>query len=242
MNQGEFWSGVADAQVKVTYTGAMHFVYQFDVTIGPNSLATGGDFEVIVGAPVYSLGPSSIDDAFSFFENIGVAGAKDPRHDQSAMRYNLPLFFIAPPGANLIDNANLAANHFDPFWFKSMVVQGAPWDYKRRLPPIGWILYDDFSNFNFGWTGAAFAGGIGFPLDVLLAEAGRAQREDWGSTWTGTFPQFPGSPGPRGMPILGHSPFGDNPRQQADIIAGYFSYRAYQNKYAWLDKALGTSP
>jgi hypothetical protein len=50
-----------------------------------------------------------------------------------------------------------------PEWFRSQVTDFGPWDYKRQDSK-----YEDFGNFNYGATGAAF----GFSEDTLLRMAG----------------------------------------------------------------------
>ena len=97
--------------------------------------------------------------------------------------------------------------------FKNTVGNKMPWDYKQQ----GWTLtdtgqlgpspYQDFGNFNFGATGAAW----GIPLNILQRGAGYAQTAAGTST-----------------PEWGHwyqgPPYGDDPADQAQIIAGYQYY------------------
>lgn len=107
------------------------------------------------------------------------------------------------------------------YTFKKTVGNKMPWDYKQQ----GWTLTDnftlgpspfmDFGNFNYGATGAA----RGFPLDLLLRAAGYAQEKagtstpDWHKWYQGP-------------------PYGDNPDDQAQIIAGYryYQYGCYKKK------------
>jgi Bacterial toxin 44 len=98
--------------------------------------------------------------------------------------------------------------------FKKAVENKGPWDYKQQ----GWTLTDtgnlgpspfqDFGNFNFGASGAAW----GIPLNVLERGAG------WGQGRAGT-----------STPEWGHwyqgPPYGDDPADQAQIAAGYQYYQ-----------------
>ena len=56
-----------------------------------------------------------------------------------------------------------------------------------------------------------------FPLDIALAEAGRAQRKDNKFKW-------PGKPGRTGLPFTGTPPYGDDPNDQYWIRRGYEDY------------------
>jgi RHS repeat-associated protein len=129
----------------------------------------------------------------------------------------------APYGVNINDNIDKArwmqfVTYTDPlislYVFNKMVGNKMPWDYKQ----YGWTLtdtgglgpspYQEFGNFNFGATGAAW----GIPLDVLLRGAGYAQEKaetstpEWGHWYDGP-------------------PYGDDPGDQAAIIAGYNYYK-----------------
>jgi YD repeat-containing protein len=100
------------------------------------------------------------------------------------------------------------------YLFKKMVGNKMPWDYKQ----YGWTLtdfgglgpspYGDCGNFNFGASGRAW----GIPLPILLRGAGYAQvaagtsTPEWGHWYNGP-------------------PYGDDPDDQAQIIAGYFYYK-----------------
>jgi hypothetical protein len=107
----------------------------------------------------------------------------------------------------LIANAEEVRQHkfgwVNPFWFRDQVRNGGPWDYKQYDS-----AYQDFGNFNYGYTGAAG----GFRLCFLQKEAGRAQvaagtsRPEWGTPGDG-------------------SPYGDDPRDQEQIRRGYNDYR-----------------
>jgi RHS repeat-associated protein len=138
-------------------------------------------------------------------------------------RPNCPAVPQAPYGVNINDNIDKArwmqlVTDTDPilslYIFKKMVGNKMPWDYKQ----YGWTLndtgglgpspYQEFGNFNFGATGAAW----GIPLDILLRGAGYAQEKAGTST-----------------PEWGHwyqgPPHGDDPDDQAQIIAGYNYYK-----------------
>jgi RHS repeat-associated protein len=136
----------------------------------------------------------------------------------------------APPGANVNSNIKTAqlmqvVTYTDPllslYVFKNTVGNKMPWDYKQQ----GWTLTDtgqlgpspfqDFGNFNFGATGAAW----GISLDVLQRGAGYAQgaagtsTPEWGKWYQGP-------------------PHGDDPADQAQINAGYQYYQngCYEKK------------
>jgi RHS repeat-associated protein len=129
----------------------------------------------------------------------------------------------SPPGAKVDRNIRISqlmrvVTYTDPalslYVFKKTVGNQMPWDYKQQ----GWTMTDtgqlgpspfqDFGNFNFGATGAAW----GIPLDVLLRAAGYAQVQAGTST-----------------PEWGHwyqgPPHGDDPNDQAQIIAGFQYYQ-----------------
>ncbi len=88
------------------------------------------------------------------------------------------------------------ADHVD--WFKQMVRNSGPWDFKQRHP-----VYQDFGNFHFGATGHA----VGIGDEQLLRAAGWAQyragtsRPEWGLPW-------------------GDPPYGDDPADQIRIQQG----------------------
>ena len=90
-------------------------------------------------------------------------------------------------------------------WFYDHVHNKGPWDYKQRGRQ-----YQDFGNFNYGATGGA----SGFDLGTLCRAAGYAQCRagtslpKWGSPW-------------------GRPPYGDDPRDQDQIQAGYNYWRRY---------------
>jgi RHS repeat-associated protein len=106
-------------------------------------------------------------------------------------------------------NGNEAASHrYDLFnlqWFRDQVRNGAPWDYKQYDRG-----FEDFGNYNYGYTGAA----MGLQTDFLLRQAGRAQvaagtsRPEWGD------------PGYFGGLFGGTPPYGDDPHDQEMIRRG----------------------
>ncbi|MDH0864096.1 polymorphic toxin type 44 domain-containing protein, partial [Mitsuaria sp. GD03876] len=112
----------------------------------------------------------------------------------------------SPPGTDIEKNMWLAKAQLNPLWFKNMVQNKGPWDYKQRGS-----LYQDFGNFHYGAVGRSF----GFYDQVLLREAGRAQvaaktsRPEWG---------FP--PASRLDIYGGKAPFGDDPNDQRMIQDG----------------------
>ena len=93
------------------------------------------------------------------------------------------------------------------FWLYGQVRNKGPWDYKQQGSQ-----YENFGNFDFGAVGAA----LGIDLDTLLRGAGFAQQRagtskpGWGS-WHGS------------------APFGDDPDDQAQIVAGFAFYQAVKN-------------
>ncbi len=93
------------------------------------------------------------------------------------------------------------------FWLYQQVRNKGPLDYKQQGSQ-----YENFGNFDFGAVGAA----LGIDLDTLLRGAGFAQQRagtskpGWGS-WHG------------------NAPFGDDPADQAQIVAGFAYYQAVKN-------------
>ena len=117
-----------------------------------------------------------------------------------------------PPGVDIKENIRIAEEKsiiWDAFWFKNQVRNHGPWDYKQRGKQ-----YEDFGNFHFGVVGRAF----GFPSNILLREAGRAQME------AGTSRPGWGEPGPRFWPFGGSGSFGDDPADQDMINEGIVFY------------------
>jgi RHS repeat-associated protein len=123
-----------------------------------------------------------------------------------------PLPPVGPPGVSIDQNMEDAQNGAigdppaNPLWFRDKVKNKGPWDYKQQGSQ-----YEDFGNYNYGATGCAF----GFPLGILLQEAGRAQTE------AGTSRPEWGSPGTRGCPSTGTGSYGDDPEDQEQIKRGY---------------------
>lgn len=125
----------------------------------------------------------------------------------------------APPGVDVNENmeeaqrAALGDPPLNPKWFYDQVKNKGPWDYKQKGRQ-----YLDFGNFNFGAAGGAF----GFPLEILLQEAGRAQRA------AGTSRPEWGDPGRTGFPSTGTPPYGDDPGDQAIIQSGYKYFQQWK--------------
>ena len=93
-------------------------------------------------------------------------------------------------------------------YFNNMVRLNAPWDYKQQGKQFGAANpYEAGGNFNFGATGAA----MGLSTQVLLRGAGFAQTQSGNGN-----PAF-GSP-------FGAAPYGDDPRDQAQIMNGIAYY------------------
>ena len=120
-----------------------------------------------------------------------------------------------PPGVNIYVNMNTASDHWNPSWFYNQVRNNGPWDYKQQGSQ-----YQDFGNFNYGATGAAF----GFPENVLLREAGRAQQA------AGTSRLEWGNPGWRLNPFGGSGSYGDDPRDAELIRQGIQFYQNYEQQ------------
>lgn len=91
-----------------------------------------------------------------------------------------------------------AKDHWNPKWYYDQVRNKGPWDYKQQGPE-----YQDFGNFNYGATGAAY----GWPGQVLMRMAGWAQER------AGTSKPEWGDP-------LGSAPYGDDPDDQEQIQRG----------------------
>jgi hypothetical protein len=72
-----------------------------------------------------------------------------------------------PADADVDTNMAEAAGMWpNPFAFRDAVKNGGPWDYKQRAAE-----YQNFGNFNYGATGAAW----GFAEETLKRQAGAAQ-------------------------------------------------------------------
>ena len=118
------------------------------------------------------------------------------------------------PPADVNQNMREAAARWNPWWYKNQVDNYGPWDYKQRAT---WLIggrynpYEQFGNFNYGATAAAF----GFPDDVILRMAGLRHWLD-----------HPGQRARNGAPwpwML--QPFGDDPYDAHWIRAGISYYR-----------------
>ncbi|QHB60299.1 type IV secretion protein Rhs [Ralstonia solanacearum] len=112
----------------------------------------------------------------------------------------------SPPGVDIVQNMSLAKSKINPVWFRNMVKNKGPWDYKQQGS-----IYQDFGNFNYGATGKSF----GFYRQILLQEAGRAQqaagtsRPEWGYPPSSRWDIYGGQP-----------PYGDDPGDQEQINNG----------------------
>jgi RHS repeat-associated protein len=111
-----------------------------------------------------------------------------------------------PPGVDIDANIERAKG-MTPGQFYDAVKNGGEWDYKQQGHQ-----YEDFGNFNFGATGKA----AGFPDFVLERGAG------WAQTQAGTSDPNWGNP-------LGKAPYGDDPKDQAQIKAGIDYYNSTKN-------------
>ncbi len=117
-----------------------------------------------------------------------------------------------PPGEDYVSNCCEARKHPWPIrgqWLYNQVRNGGPWDYKQRRR---WDSrqrerpYENAGNFHYGYIAAC----VGFPLMFALRGAGWAQShggngEPENGTWWGGFP------------------FGDDPKDQWNIILGYLN-------------------
>ena len=97
-------------------------------------------------------------------------------------------------------------------WFRR-IQPGGEWDYKR----INLEKFENFGNFNFGATGAA----LGIPDETLLKGAGFVHQIQGSGGGQGEFSILPGK---------GEYPYGDDPRDSAQIKAGIHYYRLYSLK------------
>jgi RHS repeat-associated protein len=131
---------------------------------------------------------------------LGLAGFGGGGSASHPLPCNCPKPPLGPPGASCPANVSQTKQHsLDPLWFVDQVKPGGPWDYKVLDPQ-----YEDFGNFNFGVTSAAF----GFPYYVGQNGAGFVQR-------TG-----PAAGAGQGMLLL-KWPYWDDPRDARQIQAGY---------------------
>lgn len=105
--------------------------------------------------------------------------------------------------------AQAASRYWDPLnllWFRSQVRNKGPWDYKQYHRG-----YQDFGNYNYGYSGAA----MGLATDFLLGQAGRAQQA------AGTSKSQWGNPGLLGVGGLGGTgSYGDDPHDQEMVKQG----------------------
>jgi type VI secretion system secreted protein VgrG len=105
-----------------------------------------------------------------------------------------------------------------PEWFRDQVKKTGPWDYKQ----LG-SQYEDFGNFHYGATGAAY----GFSEDFLLRMVGRGQIQDgtsdpsWGEAPSSDLTAYLG---------LGTAPFGDDPKDQFWIKQGILYYQQHYGR------------
>ena len=147
---------------------------------------------------------------------IGGTGGGTPTDDPGVIvrRIACPEVPPAPQGVNVnsniaqanqkrLDNINSRMVFRTRTWFKNQVQTGGPWDYKQQGQ-----AYEPFGNFNYGATGRA----AGFDLGLLLRAAGAVHMKNaiQSGNWHPSF----------GWP-LGSFPYGDDPRDQRNIIAGY---------------------
>ena len=136
----------------------------------------------------------------SELDSLGLLGAGGGGSATHPLPCNCPKPPLAPPGVSCAANVSEARRHsLNPFWFYNQVHKYGPWDYKEMSRQ-----YEDFGNFNFGVTAAAF----GFPYYIAQSEAGRAQAHD-GAPAAG-----------QGIPYW-HWPYGDDPKDAKQIQAGY---------------------
>ncbi len=124
--------------------------------------------------------------------SIVTTGGRD-RHPQAVC----PPIPPAPPGVSVDQNMKEAQLH-GATWYYNQVRNKGPWDYKQQGRQ-----YQDFGNFNYGATAAAW----GYPYEVIRRMAGWAQQR------AGTSRPAWGSP-------LGPFPYGDDPADQEMIDAG----------------------
>ncbi len=117
---------------------------------------------------------------------------------------NCPNVPSSPSGVSCPANIGQAQQRFNPFWFYNQVDDRRPWDYKRQG-----IQYENFGNFNYGATGAAF--GFPFPDQILYRMAGWAHQRNTSNPNLGT--------------PYGWFPYGDDPNDQYWIQQGIQYYR-----------------
>lgn len=128
----------------------------------------------------------------------------------------------SPQDVDIDENIMRARESFNPFWFIDMVKPHGPWDYKRRDP-----IYENFGNFNFGATAAAF----GFMEKWALEAAGIVQiyQHKVGTDlkekkFVKALQEF--------EEVLQGPPYGDDPKDQEMIKLGFRYYQeVYLQKY-----------
>jgi hypothetical protein len=144
-------------------------------------------------------------------QQTAVFNAEVLRQNNNEPLRKLPPEFLkdiptAPPHVDLLENIYEAKAHYLNLpWFNDKVNYGGPWDYKT-LDKNG--KYEDFGNFHYGVVGKA----LGVPNSLLFRAAGAAQiykgnatKPKWGSPW-------------------GNFPYGDDPKDQKQIIKGIEFY------------------
>jgi len=108
-----------------------------------------------------------------------------------------------------VQAAREAARH-GPLWFYNAVDTANGYDPKNKSAAL-----ENFGNYNYGYMVRHANYGLGFPLGVLLRQAGRKHRSDERNA------REPGSPGLLAV-IGGQSPYGDDMRDQEMIRLGYW--------------------
>jgi RHS repeat-associated protein len=184
--------------------------------IGVGGAAWGGDGEE--QAPGFGERPEPE-------ESGGGAGSGQPpppsadKKKPPAENRGCPPAPQGPPGVSVDRNITIArrmriVTYVYPlvslYAYSQMVGNKKPWDYKQLGSD-----FQPFGNFNFGAAGAAW----GIPLNVLQRGAGYAQSKagtsaaGWGQWYLG-------------------APYGDDPIDQAQMIAGYlyYQYGCYAHK------------
>jgi RHS repeat-associated protein len=138
-------------------------------------------------------------------------------------RPGAPALPPAPAGADIDANICEALRHRgNIFWFRNMVKNHAPWDYKDRFGK----QYKAFGNANYGATAAA----LGVSDDAAQRAAGAYQvwthksRRQW-VVPGGAIP-VPLAPFSLPPPPLLLPPYGDEPVDQVNIEAGEAYFRA----------------
>lgn len=144
--------------------------------------------------------------------------------------------------SNLLEmNISTAKSEWNPFWFKNIVKKGSDWDYKNNVNYIYGRLGDndklkflfqgeimevqDIGNHHFGVVGKAF--GL-FPEEMMLRQAGQAQIEDGTSRSEWQIYEEQIGVTHLGIPYKKTNmlpPYGDDPRDQKWIRAGFNYYK-----------------